>query len=258
MQKNAVTTAAPASTPDGTGQPARRPATGAATAVTAAVASTPTRRKEMSQGASLRGGAGRATAHRSTWPASAAPGLRVRRRRTGATTAAGPRGAGGRVLGAAALALGGHLRRPRLPRRAAGPRAEDDDDADHQQHGDGDEQLGPAPGDRQRHGAEGQQGGPEVHDQHGPAVRVADGEQPVVQVHLVRRERRPAPAGAPDDGHHQVDERDEQDRDRHQQRQGQRQQARRGVERLRVRLPGGRHRGRRRASGRPASTRSRP
>src|SRR3712207_8448440 len=49
-----------------------------------------------------------------------------------------------------------------------------------------------------------------------------------VQVHLVRRERRLAPPGAADDGHDQVDERDEQHRDRHEQRQGQREQGGRG------------------------------
>ena len=61
--------------------------------------------------------------------------------------------------------------------------------------------------DRHRHPAEGEQRRPEVHEQHRAAVRVADLQQPVVQVHLVRRERRAAGLDPAEHGQHQVDER---------------------------------------------------
>ncbi len=58
-----------------------------------------------------------------------------------------------------------------------------------------------------------------VHHQHGPRVRVADLQQPVVQVLLVRRERRPPGPGAPDHREQQVDERHGQHQRAAQQRQ---------------------------------------
>ena len=55
--------------------------------------------------------------------------------------------------------------------------------------------------------AEGHHRGPEVQQQHGPAVAVPELEQAVVQVLLVRRERRPSAAYPPDHRQQQVDER---------------------------------------------------
>src|SRR5829696_8134168 len=139
-QKNAATVAAPASTPTALPQPPTSPATGAATAVAAAVTRRPGRRNEMSQGAWLRGGraAGAVTGAPARPRRPAAPGRRL-----------GPHRARGGVLGAAALALRGQFRRPRLPGGPPGTRAENDDDAHHQQHGDRDEQLRLAAGDGQ-------------------------------------------------------------------------------------------------------------
>ncbi len=67
-------------------------------------------------------------------------------------------------------------------------------------------------------GAEGDQRGPEVHDEHGPAVRVADLQEPVVQMASVRGERGLAAPGAPHDRQHQVRGRDRDDGQRQQQR----------------------------------------
>ena len=114
-----------------------------------------------------------------------------------------------------------------------------------------------------QHGAEGDQAGPEPHDQHRPAVGVADLQQPVVQVLLVGRERRAAGAGPAYDGQHQVGQRHDQDQDRQRQRQQHRQQARPARPRRpgpgpRGELGGDRDRAWPRAPARSASSRCRP
>ena len=79
-----------------------------------------------------------------------------------------------------------------------------------------DQRRGVEEGDRDR--AEGQHRGPEVHDEDRAGVAVAALQQPVVQVLLVRGERRPAGCRPADDGEQQVEERHHHHGERQQQR----------------------------------------
>ena len=264
-QKNAVTTTAPSRTPMASGQPARQPGDRGGDRGGRGRGE----RAHPEEGEVPAGGAPRCAGARRPAGVTGRPaaprgrgrgaGRGRRGGRDGVVRVAAARDPGARVVVAAALALGERARAARASRaarRARGlsttttPTTSSTPMAI--------EQLRLAAGDRERDGAEGEQRRPEVHDQHRAAVRVADRQQPVVQVQLVRGERRLAAQAPPHDGHHQVDERDEQDRDRHRQRQRQRQQAGRGAGRS-ARRPG--RWPRRRpptASGRPASSPSRP
>ena len=185
----------PTSTPTALDQPPSRPATGAATAAAAPVTSAPTRRNEMSQGA-----CGRGRRSRDHLPVGRLPRGAGRRSGRGLARARSARAVGCSARLRSRWAASSAARASRAARRARGLSTTTTPTTSSTR--DRDEQLRPAAGDRQRDGAEGQQGRPEVHDEDGAAVRVPDRQQPVVQVHLVRRERRLALAGAPDDGQH--------------------------------------------------------
>src|SRR6266568_7991695 len=89
-----------------------------------------------------------------------------------------------------------HARHERHQHADRGQPAEDRDDAPR------------ATGDRQRDAAEREERRPEVEQQHRATVRVADLEHAMVQVLLVRGERRLAAPNSPDYGQHEVDEGD--------------------------------------------------
>ena len=92
--------------------------------------------------------------------------------------------------------------RSRQPTGVAAPRNEEDEQHRHDGHHDDD--PGQPAAEQAQQTAPNATSPARVHDQHGLAVRVPDLQEPVVQVLLVRAERRPAGAGAADHGEHQV------------------------------------------------------
>ena len=192
-QKKAVTTAAPTSTPSG-GRPAADQAgdRGGDRPRPPPVTRAPTRRKERSQG-TLAARPAPAGGHRGTGRRRSAAGAGPAAGAGAARRCAAPGRSGASARLRSRCAASSAARASRAARRARGLSTTTTPTTSSTR--DGDEQLRPAAGDRQRDRAEGEQRRPEVHDQHRAAVRVPDREQPVVQVHLVRRERRLAACG---------------------------------------------------------------